>query len=68
VDPVVRNVTDMIENAQRSCNSVLTEIDRVRADLQSARKVQETVYNSFSKVITTNRPCKSFVNYVLGCL
>ena len=40
----------MLVTATEQCSRILGEIDGVQVDLQSSRKVQETVYNSFQKV------------------
>jgi hypothetical protein len=43
-------VNDAIGKAKGSCVTILGEIENVRADLHAARRIQETVYNSFQKV------------------
>jgi Na+/H+ antiporter NhaB len=59
-------VNDAIGKAKGSCVTILGEIENVRADLHAARRIQETVYNSFQKV--TSRTLCVLLLRILQCL
>lgn len=70
VDPEVPSISakyaEVLSDAAQHCTKVLNEIELVQVDLQSSRKVQETVYNSFQKAKFGDHIAPSGFSHVLA--